>query len=231
MNNDELDEMLARTLDDLKLSRGEKRVLGKVFAEYEGDASRLAVARSRAFDIARERLSNSDDARVVSWLEGLVKVLAKESKGGSSASSGRADAFFSPDETCPTRIRGLIDGCRRSLDICVFTITDNRLSSAIVAAHKRGVKVRIVTDNDKSEDLGSDVDELDRSGVEVRVDRTSNHMHHKFAIFDGALLLTVSYNWTRSAAQRNQENFVVMDHPHLLKACKAQFEVLWRKFG
>ena len=37
-------------------------------------------------------------------------------------------------------------------------------------------------------------------GVAVRIDRSEHHMHHKFALFDDAILATGSYNWTRSAA-------------------------------
>jgi len=55
-------------------------------------------------------------------------------------------------------------------------------------------------------------------------------MHHKFALFDGRLLLTGSYNWTRGAADDNHENFVVTDDPHLLRAYAQAFEDLWHQF-
>ena len=35
----------------------------------------------------------------------------------------------------------------------------------ILAAHKRGVKVRIITDNDKAFDLGSDVPRFVQAGI------------------------------------------------------------------
>ena len=52
------------------------------------------------------------------------------------------------------------------------------------------------------------VDVLEQQGLPIRVDRSDYHMHHKYAVFDGKLLLTGSYNWTRSAARNNEENFV-----------------------
>ena len=39
-------------------------------------------------------------------------------------------------------------GCRATLDICVFTIADDRLTESILAAHRRGVAVRIITDEE-----------------------------------------------------------------------------------
>lgn len=71
----------------------------------------------------------------------------------------------------------------------------------ILAAYQRKLAVRIVTDNEKELDSGSDIARCRAEGIAVRVDRSSAHMHHKFALFDGQVLINGSYNWTRSAAQ------------------------------
>jgi len=89
--------------------------------------------------------------------------------------------------------------------------------------------VRIVTDNDKEFDAGSDIAQLRQAGVPVAVDRTDAHMHHKFALFDGTWLLNGSYNWTRSAAQFNEENLVVHNDPGLVRQFQAQFDTLWTR--
>ena len=51
------------------------------------------------------------------------------------------------------------------------------------------------------------------------------------ALFDGATLLTGSYNWTRSAADKNQENIVRTTNPELARAFSKTFERLWDQFG
>ena len=96
-----------------------------------------------------------------------------------------------------------------------------------MAAHRRGVSVRVITDNEKSLDEGSDARGLERVGVAVRVDRSEAHMHHKYAIFDEEVLLTGSYNWTRSAALYNRENLVVTREARLVAAFGRDFEALW----
>ena len=49
----------------------------------------------------------------------------------------------------------------------------------IVAAHRRGVRVRVVTDDDKQDDRGSKTMSLKSQGIEVRNDGDLSHMHHK----------------------------------------------------
>jgi cardiolipin hydrolase len=63
------------------------------------------------------------------------------------------------------------------------------------------------------------------------VDRSPYHMHHKFAILDGATLLTGSYNWTRGAARDNEENLIVTDEPRLVNPFALTFEHLWAKLA
>jgi phosphatidylserine/phosphatidylglycerophosphate/cardiolipin synthase-like enzyme len=142
-----------------------------------------------------------------------------------------AEVWWSPGDDCLEAIYRRIDDADRRIDVCVFTITDDRLAQALLAAHRRGVAIRVITDNDKAEDEGSDVHRLHRAGLEVRVDRTEYHMHHKFAVFDGRYALTGSYNWTRGAARNNEEHIVVTDDPRLVEPLASGFERLWRSLG
>jgi phosphatidylserine/phosphatidylglycerophosphate/cardiolipin synthase-like enzyme len=137
-------------------------------------------------------------------------------------------AFFSPGEDCLNAIISSIEGAAQSIKICVFTISDDRISAAIVRAHRSGIRIKILTDNEKLYDKGSDIRELAAKGLEVRVDNSRNHMHHKFAIFDETRVLTGSYNWTRSAALYNHENVLVTDNPNIVRDYSREFNRLWK---
>ena len=56
------------------------------------------------------------------------------------------------------------------------------------------------------------------------------HMHHKFALVDGATLLTGSFNFTHSAATLNCENVLVTDDAYHVRRYSEAFETLWRDF-
>ena len=135
--------------------------------------------------------------------------------------------FFSPGEDCVNHIIDLINVAYTQLDICVFTISDDRISRAIVEAMKNGVEIRIISDNFKVEDTGSDIEDLSRVGIPVKLDTSDNHMHHKFMIVDNKIVLTGSYNWTRSAALYNQENIISMDDEEVVSKFSNEFEKLW----
>ncbi|HIE0247791.1 TPA: phospholipase D-like domain-containing protein, partial [Pseudomonas aeruginosa] len=138
---------------------------------------------------------------------------------------------FSPGEECRRKIRELCRQARQSLDICVFTISDDQLSAEILACHRRGVPVRIISDDDKQFDEGSDIHALREAGVPLRIDDSPFHMHHKFALVDGAWLLNGSFNWTRSASVNNEENLLVTDDAVLIGAYRREFEELWGRYA
>jgi phosphatidylserine/phosphatidylglycerophosphate/cardiolipin synthase-like enzyme len=54
-------------------------------------------------------------------------------------------------------------------------------------------------------------------------------MHNKFAIFDGRVVATGSYNWTQSAERANYENLVLLDDPEVVARFEREFQRLWRE--
>jgi len=229
MKPQQIRDALRQTLDDRRLSRTERTALDRILDHVEPTDQTLAHYRSIAFDLARDTLDGRDTIEVIGWLEDVVKLLAAQSASGPG--SAVAESHFSPGESCPRRIAGFLGGAKKTLDICVFTITDDRISSAILESHRGGRRVRVITDDEKAADRGSDVDRLAKSGIPVRVDRSPAHMHHKFALADGSVLLTGSYNWTRSAASNNEENFVVTGDRRFVEAFARQFEKLWKSLA
>jgi mitochondrial cardiolipin hydrolase len=224
MDTEELDRALSLTLEDGRLSRAEKQALSELIREAPLDASRLAQLRARAFVLARERTTDPRALEALEWVEEFVKVLAQTD---APPAAGASRACFSPGDGCLSTILAELGRTRKTADICVFTITDDRIAQAIVAAHQRKVSVRVITDNDKQYDGGSDIDRLRHAGIALKVDETEHHMHHKFAVLDGATLLNGSYNWTRSAGAFNEENLVVSHEAKLVRTFLQHFEEMW----
>ena len=228
--NDLLDQ-LGATIADARLSDDEKRSLVQALRDASPPEEGLRQLRNCAFNLVRERLATGGDADplgLLRWLEGVVRAL---DVGRSVGGAPHASASFSPGPACLQAIQGQLRSARRRIDICVFTLSDDRITEDVLAAHRRGVAVRIVTDNDKEFDAGSDIAALRAAGLPIAVDRTDAHMHHKFTITDDTWLLNGSYNWTRSACFHNEENIVLCNDPGLVRQFQAQFDALWSRFA
>ena len=221
MSDDGIDETLRNTWQDHHLSRGERRLLAALAEEPADMRHRM---RRRSFVLARDFAKEAELELVLGWLEEVQKALVDPPQ---AAAAGRSEAHFSPRNEVYRRVVRALEVTRARADIAVFTITDDRISSALLAAHQRGVTLRIVSDNDKAHDVGSDIERLARAGIAVRLDRQPVHMHHKFAVFDQQLLVTGSYNWTRSASDENAENLLVTADADLVAAFSAEFEHCW----
>lgn len=229
MNFNALDTQLRETAADMLLTnteRDELRQLGAIL-----DPERVRFMRNRAFDMVREILlatpSRDDQLQALKWLELVVKALDPTQ----NQPRIEAQAYFSPDDDCGHMICELCRSARSHLDVCVFTISDNRLSNALIAYHRRGVTVRVITDSEKQYDAGSDIENLRKAGIPLRIDNTDYHMHHKFALFDRRILLNGSFNWTHAASRHNQENILTTDNPALVTRYLAQFDIRWQRYA
>lgn len=119
---------------------------------------------------------------------------------------------------------------RTSIDVAVYHLTSGELAAALRDAQRRGVKIRIVTDAQQADQQHSEIPFLYRHQVPIRVlggGRGQGLMHHKFAVFDGHLVVTGSYNWTASAERYNRENLVVLEDPLVTKRFQEEFNRLW----
>ena len=101
------------------------------------------------------------------------------------------DTLFFPSAQSHKRLCKYLASATVSLDVCVFTITDDEIAKTLVERHKHGVKVRVISDDAQAWCKGADVFELSERGIECVVDdeievfrkgklvEVERHMHHK----------------------------------------------------
>ena len=228
---EELEKALRATFEDYRLSKTEKVAFRDLLEDYKHEADTLSFVRNKAFDLVNQHMQTEKifDVGAYKWLEHIVKSIDTVRTNG--LSTIRNEVYFSPGSECKNCIVSLIGNAKESVDVCVFTISDNDISDALYSAHKNNITVRIITDNDKANDLGSDVDNLRDKGLPVIKDISSNHMHHKFAVVDSRYLINGSFNWTRSASKYNNENITVLGDPELIGRFSKKFNEMWLEFG
>ena len=117
----------------------------------------------------------------------------------------RAEAFVLKEEACEKKLVELIDGATDYIDVSVYAINNKKLIDALIAAHQRGVKMRILTDKLQAAGGSSRIWDLIAAGVPLRVHTHKRIMHTKVAIYDGVSVSSGSLNWTEPAVRKNEE--------------------------
>lgn len=133
-----------------------------------------------------------------------------------------------------TALAQAINSARGTLDIAAFEFNNVVLTQAVLDAHRRGVRVRIVTDDEHGlEDDDSTIEQFIDAGIPVVDDSRSALMHNKFMIIDSGTVWTGSWNFTINDTYRNNNNAVALRSRRAVESYQAEFEEMFtrREFG
>lgn len=141
--------------------------------------------------------------------------------------------FSQPDNPASKSYRGgpdayladAIENARLSVDIAVLNLNLWSIRDALIAAHRRGVQVRMVTDSDYSD--GTEIKALREAGIPVLGDRRESLMHHKFVIIDRQQIWTGSMNLTINGAYRNDNNLIRIQDEQLAQDYLVEFDEMF----
>lgn len=219
---EEIIQHLHTSIEDAILSKSEKVELKSLVSKQPLSEQNLSFLRSKIYSLAKEKATAENFSFILDWTKAANNLLIATPPESSGA-------VFSPGEECRNAILRKINEAVNQINICVFTISDDRITDAIITAHKKGVGIKIITDNDKLWDEGSDIKQLAKLGVCIKMDATPNHMHHKFMVVDNKSLLTGSYNWTVSAMRYNHENILITEEAGVVRSFLKEFDNLWRQ--
>ncbi|HHV7525049.1 TPA: phospholipase D family protein [Burkholderia orbicola] len=123
-----------------------------------------------------------------------------------------------------------IDSARSSIVVVAYSFTSKPIATALLAAHRRGVKVAVVADRGQNAKSYSAVWFLANQGVPVRLNDRYEATHDKFMVIDGLHVETGSFNYTSAAANRNAENALVLwNAKPLADRYGAEWARLWQE--
>lgn len=143
--------------------------------------------------------------------------------------------MFSPQGGIEEALVRAIRAAQKSVDIAMFSFYSRTIADALLAAKNRGVKVRLLLD--KSQTSLSKLDDwFSWHGFEIKLslgpddarDPLYQKMHNKFAVFDGKMVETGSFNYSPNAEKNSFENSNFFDLPALASRYAAFFERLFQ---
>ena len=132
------------------------------------------------------------------------------------------ESIFFPDKDKEYEVVRYLKFAQTYCYIAVYTISNDNLAGVVYSLFKKGVDVRIITDDETFASKGSDIIGLANAGIPIRTDRDmAARMHHKFVVIDDEVLLNGSFNWTYTAVTSNNENVVATSDAKLIKNFKS----------
>ncbi len=143
---------------------------------------------------------------------------------------GKTTIYFSPDDKPEKHLIALINEAKKKTYAAVYCFTNKKIAEALARAKNRGVDVQMVTDQSNLENIYNKIRLLTDNNIEVFIYPSQTRggigiMHNKFAVIDDKVW-TGSFNWTRAANYKNQENIAVLDDSVVVQKYLRKFEIL-----
>lgn len=143
--------------------------------------------------------------------------------------SGKVTTWFSPqDASLRYGVGSLVSRARSTINASVFFLTDKYAAANLIAAHRRGVKVRVIIDATSAKNGYSKHEILREAGIPVKVENWGGKMHMKAASVDGVNLVLGSMNWTSAGMYSNDENTLLVQSRRLARQFDRYFDDIWK---
>ncbi len=137
--------------------------------------------------------------------------------------------WFSPqDKALSQGVRPLLANAQARIDLAMFYLTDQNIASELIAAHRRGVAVRVIVDATSAGTRYTKHELLRKAGVAVKVENWGSKMHMKAAAIDDRWMVVGSMNWSYSGDRTNDENTLILSSAALASDFTSFFDQLWR---
>lgn len=125
-----------------------------------------------------------------------------------------------------------INKAKKTIHIASFEMDLTDVSKALIAAKKRGVDVRWITDDESGIDADSkpgrgQFKAMKAAGIPLKDDGRGALMHNKFWLFDGKIVWTGSTNVTVSGMFEQNNNTIVISSFDLATIYEKQFQEMW----
>ncbi|HKJ38113.1 MAG TPA: phospholipase D-like domain-containing protein, partial [Anaerolineales bacterium] len=142
----------------------------------------------------------------------------------------RIDTYFSPDDHVLTAIYSLLSEADESIYFLAFSFTSNELGEIVRTQADAGLDIKGVMDREQvASNTGTEFDPFRQAGLEVRIDGNDGQMHHKVFIVDEEIVVMGSYNFSRSAEERNDENIVIIYNEDIAKFFVEEFKRVFER--
>jgi phosphatidylserine/phosphatidylglycerophosphate/cardiolipin synthase-like enzyme len=135
--------------------------------------------------------------------------------------------YFTPPAGAASGLIKQIDGAKKSIKVMAYGFTATNLAEALVRAKRRGVDVGLIQDEKSAQNNRETLPILLAAGIDVRSDGKHAIQHNKVMLIDDDIVITGSYNFTKSAEKRNAENIMIVRSNYAAKRYADNWKLHW----
>jgi len=140
--------------------------------------------------------------------------------------------FLGPSPSMEKAVVSFIASADKTLDVCVYDLDLPEFAQALLDAHARGVKVRVIIADDnaaKAYAVADHLKQMEKAGILTLAHNRSGLMHNKFMIADGLRIWTGSYNLTRNCSRFNDNHAIVLESKELAENYEMEWKEIFEK--
>lgn len=138
--------------------------------------------------------------------------------------SGPAALCFTPGDDCAGLLVAAINQAQKSIYVQAYSFTSAPIAKALTDAARRGVHVEAILDKSQRTEKYSGATFLMNAGIPVFTDAKHAIAHNKVMIMDGSCVVTGSFNFTKSAQERNAENLIIIQDQALVSRYMSNYQ-------
>ena len=139
-------------------------------------------------------------------------------------SAGETEVYFSPDGGCTEAVVHEIGKAKKEILVQAYSFTSTPIAKALADAQKRGVQCRVILDKSQRTEKYSEADFLLHEGIDTHIDAAHKIAHNKIILIDSSVVITGSFNFTKSAERDNAENLLILRDPDLAAKYMANWQ-------
>lgn len=137
------------------------------------------------------------------------------------------ESYFCPEDGCAEKIEAVLKKANNSIFFMAFSFTHPGIATTIAIKLSENISVKGIFEKRTVSNYSSYVF-LAYQGADLAADTNPYSMHHKVFIIDNKTVITGSFNPSKNADERNDENILIIHDSEIAGKYAEEFRYLWK---
>jgi phosphatidylserine/phosphatidylglycerophosphate/cardiolipin synthase-like enzyme len=143
----------------------------------------------------------------------------------------KIESYFCPEDKCSERVKDALGKAENSIYFLVFSFTHDKIANKIVLKMHENISVKGVFEKRGTGSEYSRYKLLEYQEADIRKDNNSAVLHHKVFIIDNKTVITGSFNPSKNADWRNDENILIIHDKETAERYLEELEYIWERYS